>query len=273
MRMSIIISVLGQVHELKGIVAQILRMGVTDYETVIINNTIDPQGRAEWRHFIHTYLQPQHLVYIENEENPGNVKILQQGYEKSSGDVLAFIHSDLFIYEYGWDKKVLDLFEQYPDVGLAGFFGQKGMHLNGGRQDCLSNMLEAEIHGSRMIRPFEYVVATDGFSLICRREMLDKGKGFDQDYVYHHVYDKAIGMDSLHRGYKNICVNVPVHHWSGKTANSAEYQNWINEKMKSTSGDMDCMRINLDKFNQKWGSCLPLIVDQNGNLNRPVIKT
>ena len=272
MKMSIIIPVLGQIHEVKGIVNLILALATSDYETVIINNTVDPKEREEWNQFIQTYLRPKNLVYIENPDNLGMVQTLQQGYEESTGDILAYLHSDLFIYKEGWDQTVIDVFESNPEIGLAGFFGQKGMYPNAGRYDCMSNMMEAEIHGRRMIVPLEYVVATDGFSMICKREMLDKGNGFDMDFRFHHVYDKNIGMDSLHRGYKNVCINIPVHHWSGKTANSAQYQDWINKQMGTNTGDQDTMAINLDIFDRKWGNCLPIFVDDAGNISREIVK-
>ena len=135
----------------------------------------------------------------------------------------------------------------------------------------MSNMLEAEIHGRRSATP-EYIVTVDGFSIIVRKAMLDKMGGFDSDYKFHHLYDKNIGMDALNAGYKCLYVPVPVHHWSGKSANGPEYQNWINEKMGSETGDMDTMRHNMKIFNQKWLNCLPLEVDSAGNSTRPVIK-
>lgn len=272
MKMSIIIPVMGQVHETKGIVKLLLALATTAHETLIINNSIDPAQKALWKAFIEAYLKPQNLNYIENPDNIGMVQTMQQGYKKSTGDILAYFHSDVFLYENGWDAKVMKYFEKMPDLGLVGFFGQRGMHGRAGREDCMSNMLEAEIHGRRMTAEYEYVIATDGFSIICRRQMLDKGNGFDQDYEYHHVYDKNIGMDCWDRGYKAICVNMSCHHWSGKSANSPNYQAWINQKMESETGDQETMTRNLNLFDQKWAHCLPVFAKNDGTLSKAIAK-
>lgn len=265
---------MGQLNETKYAMASLFKLAEGDFETVIINNTPDPQERAEIKMWIERFLKPvnpQRFIYIE-QENPGLVMTMQKGYELATTDILAFFHNDVIVYEKGWDTKVRKAFEEDPTLGLAGWFGHEGVHHNGGRQGCWSAMLEAEYHGNRLEGVDKrYITSVDGFSIICRKEMLDKKGGFDtKTYKYHHLYDKDIGLESLSRGYRNIVMNIECHHISGVTANRTDWQNQANQLMGSNSGDMDCMRVNMDAFNSKWGHILPIIVNQEGKPNLPV---
>jgi hypothetical protein len=168
---------------------------------------------------------------------------------------------------------VLGVFEEHSDIGLAGFFGHQGIHLNGGRQDCYTSMLEAEYHGIRLQETFKYVISVDGFSIICRKEMLDKKGGFDiETYKYHHLYDKDVGMECWARGYKAVVINCPCHHISGVTANRPDWQNQATQLMgnpTNMSGDQMLMDTNMNAFNTKWSAYLPLFTNNEGQLTRP----
>ena len=203
---------------------------------------------------------------------------MQKGYELATGDVLAFFHNDVVIYDYGWDQFVLSRYENNPKLGLTGFFGHQGIHLNAGRQDCWTNMLEAEYHGLRLgYRECKPIISVDGFSIICRKEMLDKRGGFDiETYKYHHKYDNDIGLESLARGFDNEVIGIPCHHISGVTANRPDWQNQANELMgkpADVSGDQAIMNMNVNAFNAKWSSLMPLFVDNNFKLSNDAIRT
>jgi hypothetical protein len=280
MELSIIIPVMGQLNDTKAAMASVFHScaNLENHEIIIINNTKDPNEKMEIKMWIERFLpvkNKQKFIYHE-QDNPGMIMTTQKGYELAHGDVLAFFHNDVIIYENGWDLTVLGKFEQDPSIGLAGFFGHQGVHFRAGRQDCWTSMLEAEYHGNRLNEEFKYVISVDGFSIICKKEMLDKRGGFDTEtYQYHHLYDKDIGMESLARGYKNIVMNIPCHHISGVTANRPDWQNQANELMggsDSMTGDQILMTRNMDAFDAKWGRYLPLFVDNEGNLTNELIR-
>ena len=60
---------------------------------------------------------------IRNEINTGNYPMFKQGLELAQGEVIAFIHSDVFIFQRGWDLSVLAQFEANDSLGLVGFLG------------------------------------------------------------------------------------------------------------------------------------------------------
>jgi glycosyltransferase involved in cell wall biosynthesis len=263
---------MGRPHELKAAVASIELMALQSHELLIIDNSTNPQDKAAWASFIRDFLKPKNLRYIPNEDNSGMVGTLNQIYKEATGDIVSILHSDLFIYTFGWDKLVLNEFGKDSTLGLVGFFGQQGMTENGGRLNTFSNMVEAEIHGARYTIP-QYCITVDGFSIIYRKEMMDAVGGFDSDYLHHHFYDKSIGMDCYNAGYKAKMVPVVCHHWSGQTANHGEYQDWISKKMGVDSGgDKITFDQNMQTFNRKWLHCLPVWVDAQGNPNRPITK-
>jgi hypothetical protein len=159
-----------------------------------------------------------------------------------------------------------------PHLGGIGFFGAQGCGPVGERiQDVpapdtmagFSNMLEAEHHGFRLEEEYRPAAIFDGFMMIFRKEMLDKGNGFDQRYHYHHIYDRDASLESLRRGYTNIVVNVPCHHVGGTTANRSEYQEWIKERLHRDDADKYTHDENSRIFKSKWDGMLPLYIEND----------
>lgn len=268
MTFSIVLPVMDRLAETKHIVALLCHMTTGDYELVVIDNGSAPDTRQYYERFI-APLAPR-WQYVRNEQNAGVFAALQQGYQHSRGDVIAFLHNDVYLYERGWNQRVLQCFAADPQLGVAGFFGCRGISADGYRFDCVSSMLETESrYGARRPqRAWEPVAVLDGYSLICRRAMLDQAGGIDQGYRYHHYYDYDICLTSLARGYHNIVVNVPCAHPGTVTSAHAAYQQWINAAMGAPGGDQKLFWLNLQRFRQKWRHWLPLCVGPDFRLTR-----
>jgi hypothetical protein len=186
---------------------------------------------------------------------------MNQCIKESTGDVIAILHNDLFVYEDNWDERVLQLFESNDKIGLAGFFGARGTFTNGGRMDAMSNMIEAEYHGKRETGEIR-VGAFDGLSLIGRRSMFLSVGGFDEGYTYHHFYDRDISLLSHFADWENWFIGVYCHHVSGITANRPDYQTWIDKQMQTSgfTGDKASYDASEKYFLEKWGSKLPVYI-------------
>lgn len=288
MKLTLAIPCYNQLADSKGPLGSLRYMTSNETEFMIIDNgSTDPVEE-----FVRKYLQPKRLNYIRNAENLGMVKTLQQAYENCETEILALTHNDVFVYEKDWDQRVLSYFKEMPNLGMVGFFGAQGCGPTGERiQDVpssnvmagMGNMLEAEIHGFRLEQDWRSCAIFDGFMLIFHMELLRKTKGFDQRYHYHHIYDRDASLESLKHGYKNIVVNVPCHHVCGLTANRAEYQEWIDKKLKQDgispevgkdrkgdihhptmkSADLWTHDENSLIFKQKWEKVLPLYVNDD----------
>ncbi len=274
---SVIIPVMDELHETKGIVNLIKEMTTDDVEFVFINN-----GSVNlWEEFIVKFVKPKKANFIRNEKNIGLVKTMQQGFEIAQSDIITFIHNDVFIYDKDWNREIERIFESDPTIGIIGAFGSGGVFPNGGRAQIgteigsppgITNMLEGEIHGSRLSRgQLAYVAIFDGFFMSFRREMLVKAGGFDQRYQWHHFYDRDISLESLRHGYKNVVYPLSCHHVCGRTANQPTYQEQVRNEYGAGkyghtnmhSGDKATHDDNMQRFQEKWGESLPVHVDKN----------
>lgn len=204
--------------------------------------------------FLNKFIFPNFADHrIIQHERKGVLKVMDEAWREAKGDIIAILHNDVAVYEPGWDQRVLATFEQDATIGLAGFLGAEAIGSTGGRQNTFSNLVEAEIHGSRE-RGNREVMMFDGLSLIGRREMFEKVGGFDQEYTYHHFYDRDISLASHAAGYRNMLIGVYCHHLSGITANRPEYQEWVTEQLKpqGMTGDQHSYYESEKHFLNKW---------------------
>ncbi len=152
----------------------------------------------------------------------------QQCYLHSNEPILAYIHDDVMIYEKGWDERVLRQFSD-PRVGVVGFGGALGhglpqlyevpyelRHL--ARQNFLSNMRTAEVHGGRFTGERD-VAILDGFALFVRRPILDKVGGWPLSKpVGYFMYSEWLCCEARRQGYTIRLVGVDCDHLGGKSS-------------------------------------------------------
>lgn len=150
----------------------------------------------------------------------------QRIFERTTEPIIAYIHDDCRILEKNWDVRVLRQFQD-PKVGIVGFGGAtrhgapdlytSPYHLwNLGRSNFLSNMRNAEAHGTRFSGECD-VAVFDGFAIFIRRELLEKCGGFPMESGYF-MYCEAMCCEARRHGYKLRLVGVDCDHLGGKTA-------------------------------------------------------
>ena len=261
MKLTLAIPCFNQIEDTKGQwgchVANIADKENTEI-LVIDNGSTD--GTAEFlERFIFPYF-PDHRI-IRHEENQGVIASMNEITREVKGDVIAILHNDVYVFEYGWDRRVIKEFADDPKLGLAGFLGAEGVGHTGGRMHTTSNMLEAEIHGNR-VAGVNKAIIFDGLALIGRKAMFDQVGGFDTGYTYHHFYDRDISLASHFAGWTNKVIGVACHHRSGITANRAQYQTWIDQKMgtQNFSGDKASYDASERYFIEKWKGKLPIML-------------
>jgi hypothetical protein len=166
-------------------------------------------------------------------DNLGVTGSLQCCYEKTIAPVIAFIHSDVEIFEQAWDQRVLHEFDD-PSVGAIGFGGALQLGEDDiyktpyrltqlRRIDYRSNTRDAETHGKRF--PGECDVATlDGFALVVCRTLLDKLGGWPVSRYPFHSYDNSICMQAHRLGYRVRLVGIDCLHHGGATSTSPAAQ-------------------------------------------------
>ena len=198
------------------------------------------------------------------------VKTYNQIFQLTQTDLVAIIHNDVYIYEPSWDKRVKKMFKNIPKLGSLGFFGSQGVGPIGerlqdpelpGQMAGISQLLEADRHGIRLLNDYRPAAILDGFAMVFAMAMIQAAGGLDPHYHYHHLYDRDLPLTSQALGYQNVVLNIPCHHQSGVTANRPEYQTWINQVTGRKQGDAWTHDQNTHYFKQKWAKVLPLYVE------------
>jgi len=166
------------------------------------------------------------IQYIPNEKNIGVFPVFAQSLKVTNGDIIAFPHSDLLIWEDGWDKRVVEAFEQDDKLAIVGVLGSFEIDNWGGRGlGTMSNFQgrdrgsAAEIHGKRT-EGLVPSAAVDGCFMAFRRSFLEEVK--DLQFPPHHFYDRLLCCEALQRGYRVATLGLACDHISGQTANCEE---------------------------------------------------
>lgn len=157
----------------------------------------------------------------------GILKAYQRAFlDLTLGGILSYLHDDLIIRDEYWYEKVRHEFLD-PKVGLVGFGGalehgdpriyKKPYDYHQlGRSYFLSNMKDAEAHGERFTGSRD-VAVLDGFSLIVRRELLEKAGGWPIGKLDYIAYDYWLCCMAHRLGYKIRLVGVACEHLGGRT--------------------------------------------------------
>lgn len=204
----------------------------------------------------------------------GTVPAFKLGVDYALGHtdagVIACLHDDFEILEDGWDAKVLRYFARYPQMGLVGFGGAKGLGdadlyqkpydpMQLARIGFRSDLVDAEVHGMRSLLA-EPVACLDGFSQTGRRAFwegqivgrdIHDGSGpyhqwtdhperpwtvLEKLNVVHHGYDGMLGCLAKRYGWETWYLPLRAKHHGGQTAvGDPGYQEWA--KTKHPEGD------------------------------------
>lgn len=274
MKAAIVVPIMGYLAETKAFWGCLVSSIEGPTDIIVIDNGAkmfnDPAILTQYERteeFLNRYVKGKfngNFLYFPQEDNLGLVESLQWGYDHLEYDILIYIHNDLFIYSYGWDQAIKDVFvNESNNAGLVGCFGAEGVFAGGGRLHVWSNMLEAEIHGNRYwhdhdpMRPKE-VAVLDGMMMAMSMKMLEVRKGVDRSFKVHHFYDLDLSLESLDRGFKNYVLPIYVHHQSGVTACRPAFQEWSNRKEGVDRAEYNVYYVgNQEHFDQKWQHRLP----------------
>lgn len=267
MKMAIIVPIMGGLHESKSFWGSIVGAGLQS-DLIIFDNGANVAENQE--NFFKSYVfphmpNPSGCRYWPQKDNLGLVETMQHCYENTDYDILCFIHNDLYIYDKQWDQDILSVFQTEPKPGLVGIFGSKGVFQNSVRFHVWNNLVEAEVHGYRLISSASTlkVGVLDGMFMAASRKMLDARGGVDTNFNIHHYYDLDLSLESIDRGFNNYIYPLYAHHVSGQTACKPVFQDWATNREGVQSAEYNIYyKGNLQRFTEKWGSRLPYHVDK-----------
>ncbi len=185
---------------------------------------------------------------VRNEKNIGVYPTFKQGMEVAQGDIVAFFHSDIVVWEKGWNNRVIDVFSMDDSIGLVGFIGSNEIDYNGGRgSGTASNFQGREIsnglktwagsswdkHGRHLMGYMKGAVV-DGCVMIISKEAWSKIK-YRENFPPHHFYDRLISTQILENLFSVGILGIEFDHISGQTVNQEKgYQimayDWLDSK-------------------------------------------
>lgn len=180
---------------------------------------------------------------IRFDEPIGSYPVFFEVLEETDADILAYFHSDFFVYDPEWSTKTLLQFESDGRLGMIGFIGSNEIDQLGGRGlGTASNFqgkatinqktLErhggadiwvgspAEAHGKRLTG-FMNAAVVDGCSMILRRVALEQISQ-RSNFPPHHFYDRLISTQLLEAGWKIGVLGIACDHISGQTVNQEQ---------------------------------------------------
>lgn len=191
-------------------------------------------------------------------DNPGMFQNMRQlcDMAKTKGfPYCAMVHCDSFVWETGWDYRIMRHFKEYPKCGIIGLFGSTGISPEGCRcGEILSNVVNAEAHGKRAFNA-RMVSVLDGFALFYRTEVLDQC--IDLEYWEQVDYDYDVCMESLANGWENWLVPLKCSHLSGITGAHQVYVDYLAAKYPGGCRDVEVHNYN--RWVQKWSQYCPVM--------------
>ncbi len=184
---------------------------------------------------------------VRNYKSIGVYPTFKQGMDNTTGDIVAFFHSDLIVWEKDWQDRVINAFNNIPDLGLVGFVGSDEMDSNSGRgggttSNFMGNTMitgegrwsgsPASAHG-RTSSSLSPAAVVDGCAMIIKRSAWNK-IGFRENFPPHHFYDRLISAQMLEAGFKVGVLGIACDHISGQTVNQeSDYHKMAYDWLKS----------------------------------------
>lgn len=179
------------------------------------------------------------LILIENSENLGWIKAVNQGFRISTAPYVCIMNNDV-ISSDRWLFNMVNIMDSNPQIGLMNPRWEKGK-FEGLRGDYI------ETDWCR------------GFCILIKREVIDKIGGFDETYGFGYWEDYDYSVRAVKAGY--IC---------GLALNSfAEHIKNVSVKNAMKQKEWDELFVrNRDIFEKRWGRPKRIIIAINRKISR-----
>lgn len=171
---------------------------------------------------------------IRNENNIGFWPSMLQGIQAATSEIVLCMHNDVFIYERGFDQRIIEEFNKDPLLGIAGFFGARGVAIDGGRLHPESQMLGLQYGtpwyaNGALLTGSNPAVVFDSLAMIFRKPFL---YNIDYNVPPHHWTDRLITLRMVLAGYHAITIGIQFDHggsWTPPTTLDSFAENYCKE--------------------------------------------
>ena len=194
------------------------------------------------------------IIPVDNSQNQyGICAAYNLAAGQSTGDILVFMHEDVFMMEMGWDQVLISKFMQNSDLGVLGLAGTQilypdpplwtraGMPWLAGRivHDLASQDKYMMTFFGAPGEADRQVVTVDGLWFAVRRDIWEQCPFNADDFPAFHFYEHDFCMRARYLGQIWVSQDIMVKHLSGGNFGPA----WQNASQK---------------FREIYGHLLPL---------------
>jgi len=204
-------------------------------------------------------------ITIRNEKNVGFWPAMVQGIERASSEYVLCMHNDVFVWEYGYNKRIIEAFQSDPLIGAVGFFGGRGVCTIGGRGYPESNMLGKK-HGTAgryhgyLLTGSHPAVVFDSLAIAIRKSHLEHVSR--ETLPPHHWTDRLLCLRLIKAGYRCLTLGIAFDHGGSFTAIESLNtftEEWCKEKGLELDQNWDhtLYQYGLRMFQQEMKELLP----------------
>ena len=162
-------------------------------------------------------------IFVENNGDKSLTEVYNEGLEKSTNDIVVFIHDDLEFETKNLTPKIIKLFEKNPEYGIIGLAGTDNLLSGQWWQDRESMQGQVgHINGdkkyvSKYSKSFgddiKEVVVVDGLFIMVHKKRIKKN--FDTQFEGFHFYDLPICLLNHLEGIKiGVTTKIKLYHKS-----------------------------------------------------------
>jgi len=232
-------------HELSKVALDHLTKNAVMASTkpVIIDNASETPYNCDKPFEICKEINGYKVGLISNKENIGYYQPLKQLFDQyPDEEFIGLMHNDLMLYEQGWDRRMLQAFEQDPQLGLIGLCGSREVDERGGRGGhTVCNFMGREVQvgaqtwkgqdpsAGKRIEGIEPAIVLDSLFMLFRRNVIPHLVREDEkweDITLAHFYDRIWPIRTIEAGYHVITMGSDNDHIGGMTTTGNErYRN------------------------------------------------
>ena len=218
----IIMPVASGVEITKNCIESIIVNTAIPFRLIVVDNKSD-LATKDYLKSVKSILK-NNFTLIENSENLGWIKAVNQGFKVSTAPYVCVMNNDVIV-SAGWLDNMVEVMDKNPKIGLMNQKWEKES-FKGAKGDY---------------------VETDwcrGFCVLIKREVINKIGGFDEAYGFGYWEDNDYSIRAIKAGYIcGLALNSFVEHIKNVNIKSA---------MKQKEWD-ELFARNRDIFEKKWG--------------------
>jgi len=162
-------------------------------------------------------------IFVENDGGKSLPQVYNEGLEKSTNDIVVFIHDDLEFETRNLTPKIIKLFDKNPEFGVIGLAGTN--NLISGRwwedKDSMQGQVGHVNQGKRYISKYsnsfgddiKEVIVIDGLFMMIHKKRIKHT--FNEEFSGFHFYDLPISLLNHLDGVKvGVTTKIKLYHKS-----------------------------------------------------------